>query len=259
MSNPVGNTPEADAVMNRIIAQATAGGHPPPTQTPAPPPSGGSSRSAGGSGSSGGGHPPPAPGPSGSDDDRKKKLQILLAGLVVCACIFVAGYGALIVTAFKTTTPEGRAHVEKILAYDDRVQARKHEEIMAKEATKQARIREQAKKLSPTPSLPKVCMDGSTISSSRLSPIVLQAGNCFTRPMMPANFWVVFQAPPKTIQGVVSFGEVDPRQDAEGKVAFWEKSHCITSQVADQCMSYLASRLNVPLVVFNNTSPLSIN
>lgn len=103
------------------------------------------------------------------------------------------------------------------------------------------------------------CIDASAAASTRRTPIVMQPGSCLTRATAPANFWVLFQTQPKSVQGIASFGEMELRKNSEGKMEPWEKDHCITSQVPDQCVSYLGSKINVPLTVFNNTSPLTIN
>jgi hypothetical protein len=239
-------------------------------------PSSGSGSSDGGkgsddkSGSSGGGGKSGSSSSFSDDADKKKKLRLLLLAALLVGTIFVLGYGALILTALKTTTPEGREHVEKILAYDERNKERDHAEFMKKAEERAARLRAKNGQLPFPNEAARSQVIGSCISpgistTKYSAPLFLQAGQCLklekvvsSTPADYANLWVVFKNEPKSIKGVVNIIEFVPGKDSDGNKIPVERSRCTTS-AANNCIGYLKEKLNIPLSVFNTTSSLEIN
>lgn len=216
-------------------------------------------RIAGGGGQ--GGSPPSTPSNGQDDGDKKKKLRILLFAALFLGCIMATGYAALIVAAYKTTTPEGREHVQKLLEYDERNKVREYDERKRKDEERAAR-RNERKGQPPVQALASPsCVNASQHVSTRREPITLQSGSCLTRATPTEagdNFWVMFAAPPKQVIGNASFGEMKKVLNDEGVLVSREVDHCITSQVNDQCLGWLSGKPNIPLTVLNAT-PLSIN
>jgi len=232
-----------------------------------PPPASGSSGSQGtGSGSSGatgsGGSPPSdssgssnsyqggqrpmttADQPPPASGEWRKTVRFW-AILAIGTVILVAGIVNIISMARYSsfsTTPQGIAVREAVRKSEDQRHTQEHEERMADKALLAKRIdeRREMRARQSAPTTREMSPPITVCASVGRTREILGRGACLEREATEKDFWLVLEGKPKSISGTVWFNQIE-----NGKL----QDYCRTSQSSDQCVSWLSSKLGIPLSV----------
>lgn len=235
----------------------------------AQPPSSGSSDGGKGkddkSGSSGGGGGKSGSSSSSSDDEKKNMRKFILVAFIVVSCVAVLIPLSAMFTAVKSTSPEGMAQTDRILAYSIREQEMKHEEAMKQLAIKEARLSGNQQKL-PNSVAALPCRDPTEMTSYWSAPVKISAGQCVKMSSsVMKEFWITLASKPTKVVGKASFAEAKRPLSIEEKLEGKKKciasgtdeatcdldaqkprgiwvDDCVTKQTADSCLGYLQSK-----------------
>lgn len=98
------------------------------------------------------------------------------------------------------------------------------------------------------------CINPDHTGSRRLAPIIAEPGRCLVREHSTTNFWVEFKSIPRNVEGVLAYDHIVLREGGDGKMYPFSMGRCYGDLADDKCMSFLESKLGVPLSITNRGS-----
>lgn len=186
-------------------------------------------------------------------ESRNVKGNLIVGAIVLVSVMIAFGYGGVLYSAVKSTTPEGREHTLSVLKYNDRMELRKHEKEMKELDIKQARI--SARKV-PTEALttpaPSHGVDAASCDTpgigkgmARAESLHASAGSCvsFQGTDNAPYFWLKLVSQARKTSGVAGFSRMREETEEDRNVRY---QHCISRRNdIDACGAELRQRVMV--------------
>jgi hypothetical protein len=277
----------AKAALRQFTREPVASASAPPSSPPASGSSGSSGTGSGSSGANNGSGGPPSGGSIGSsdnhdsgknmDDEKSKKmlLRIMVGASVVLCCVACVLYVFAARSALFMTTPEGVAQTDRMLAYSNEMDARRHKEEMKDKENQGLRINErilargatppsstapypQATVVSPSSGANCTALDG--VVTTRRQPTKLGANACVSYGASAEGHWLFLESSVTRLRGIIKFSELNivPRDDDKMQV-LGEKDWCQTDQTTDNCLTWLSKHVGNSTLWFTSRGPVEIS